>query len=144
MRALDASEPTTLLREVLDAWSLDSIGGLLQKANASAPPDFAQLFPAIETAGAAGDAIAQQILSAAGAELASLASVVIGRLWPEPQTVRVAIGGGVFKHSRLVRRSFWTRLRGERPGASISFRIIEPVAGALWMARRLGARIGDK
>jgi N-acetylglucosamine kinase-like BadF-type ATPase len=144
MRALDASEPTTLLREVLDAWGLDSIGGLLQKANASAPPDFAQLFPAIETAGAAGDAIAQQILSAAGAELALLASVVIGRLWPEPQTVRVAIGGGVFKHSRLVRRSFWTRLRGERPGASISFRIIEPVAGALWMARRLGARIGDK
>ena len=144
MRALDISQPTTLLREVLDAWNLDSIAGLLQKANASPPPDFARLFPRIESAAAAGDEIAQQILSAAGAELASLAGVVIGRLWPEPQAVRVAIGGGVFKYSSLVRQSFWMGLRSECPVAAVSFRIIEPVAGALWMARRLAARIGGK
>ena len=127
----------------MGAWSLDSIAALLQKANASPAPDFAQLFPAIESAAAAGEEVAQQILSAAGAELASLASVVIGRLWPEPHAVRVAIGGGVFKYSSLVRRSFWTRLRAEHPRAAVSFRIIEPVAGALWMARRLAARIGE-
>lgn len=144
MRALDVSQPTTLMRAVLDAWNLDSIGGVLQKANASPPPDFAQLFPAIESAAAAGDEIARQILSAAGAELASLANVVIGRLWPEPHAVRVAIGGGVFAHSSLVRRSFWMRLRAQRPCAAVNFKIIEPVAGALWMARRLGARIGGK
>jgi N-acetylglucosamine kinase-like BadF-type ATPase len=144
MRALDTATPTTLLRGILDAWHLDSIEGLLQKANASPPPDFPQLFPAVESAASAGDAIAQQILSAAGNELAWLASVVIGHLWPKPQPVRVAIGGGVFAHSRLVRRTFWTQLRAERPCAAVSFKIIQPVTGALWMARRLGAgRAGE-
>jgi hypothetical protein len=98
----------------------------------------------VESAASAGDDIARQILSAAGNELAWLGGVVIGRLWPEPQPVRVAIGGGVFAHSRMVRRTFWTKLRAERPYAAVNFKIIQPVAGALWMARRMGGRIGGK
>jgi N-acetylglucosamine kinase-like BadF-type ATPase len=144
MRALDETTPTVLLRGILDAWHLDSIEGLLQKANASPPPDFPNLFPAVESAASAGDDIARQILSAAGNELAWLGGVVIGRLWPEPQPVRVAIGGGVFAHSRMVRRTFWTKLRAERPCAAVNFKIIQPVAGALWMARRMGGRIGGR
>jgi glucosamine kinase len=140
MRALDTGSPTTLLRGILDAWHLDSIEGLVQKANAAPPPDFPQLFPVVETAATGGDEIAQQVLSAAGGELAWVASVVIGRLWPEPQPVRVAIGGGVFAHSRMVRRTFWAQLRAERPYAAVNFKIIQPVAGALWLARRVGAR----
>ncbi len=141
MRAIDAAECTTLMRGILDAWRLDSLELLLQKANASPPPDFAQLFPAVEEAATAGDQIARQILIAAGSELATLASVIIGRLWTEEHPVRVAIGGGVFKHSQLVRRTFWKELRAECPQAAVNFKVIQPVTGALWMARRMAARM---
>ena len=137
MRAHDAAAGTTLLHGILDRWRLNSLEELVQKSNAS--PVFAELFPAVESAAAAGDPIAQQILAAAGSELATLASVVIGRLWPAEQAVPVAIGGGVFAHSPLVRDTFRNKLRAQCPGAAVNFKIIQPVAGALWMARRLTA-----
>jgi len=139
MRALDAADVTTLLRVILDAWNLESIEQLLQKANSYPPPDFPSLFPGIEAAATTGDKIAQDLLVRAGNELARLVSIIIGRLWQEPQAVRVALGGGVFAHSTLVRRTFWSKLRAERPQAAVNFKIIYPVAGAVWMARRLAA-----
>ena len=139
MRALDAADVTTLLRVILDAWNLESIEQLLQKANSYPPPDFPSLFPGIEAAASAGDKVAQDLLVRAGSELARLASIIIGRLWQDERAVRVALGGGVFAHSPLVRRAFWSRLRAERPQAAVNFQIIYPVAGALWMARRLAA-----
>ncbi len=135
LRAHDAAESTTLLRGILDCWRLNSLEELLQKGNSL--PGFAGLFPTVESAATAGDPVAQQILVAAGSELATLASVVIGRLWPEEQPVPVAIGGGVFAHSPLVRFTFRKKLRAARPGAAVNFKIIQPVAGALWMARRM-------
>jgi N-acetylglucosamine kinase-like BadF-type ATPase len=137
LRAHDAGASTTLLRGILDCWRLNSLEELLQKGNSL--PGFAELFPTVESAAAAGDPIAQQILAAAGSELATLASVVIGRLWPAEHVVRVAIGGGVFAHSPLVRGTFWKKLRDQCPGAAVNFKIIQPVAGALWMARRMTA-----
>jgi hypothetical protein len=53
--------------------------------------------------------------------------------------VPVAIGGGVFAHSPLVRDTFRNMLLTQRPGAAVSLKIIQPVTGALWMARRLTA-----
>jgi N-acetylglucosamine kinase-like BadF-type ATPase len=134
LRAHDAGANTTLLRGILDLWRLNSLEELLQKGNSL--PAFAELFPVVESAATAGDLIAQQILVAAGNELATLAGVVIGRLWPAEQVVRVALGGGVFAHSTRVRCTVWKQLRVQRPGATVSFKIIQPVAGALWMARR--------
>lgn len=139
MRAHDSAESTTLSRGILDRWRLNSLEELVQKANASPPPGFAELFPAVESAAAAGDPVAQQILAAAGNELATLASVVIGRLWPAEHAVPIAMGGGVFAHSPLVRDTFWKELRTQCPGAAVNFKIIQPVAGALWMARRMTA-----
>ena len=136
-RARDAAASTTLLRGILDCWRLNSPEELVQKGNAS--PAFAELFPLVESAATAGDPLAEQILVAAGSELATMASVVIGRLWPAEQAVWVAIGGGVFAHSPLVRCTFWRQLRAARPCAAVSFKIIQPVAGALWMARRMTA-----
>lgn len=137
LRAHDTGTSTTLLRGILDCWRLNSLEELLQKANSL--PGFADLFPIVESAGTAGDPVARQILVAAGSELATLASIVIGRLWSAEHVVRVAIGGGVFAHSSRVRCTFWKELRAQSPGAAVNFKIIEPVAGALWMARRMTA-----
>jgi N-acetylglucosamine kinase-like BadF-type ATPase len=137
LRAHDAGASTTLSPAILGAWRLSSLEELVQKANAS--PVFAELFPVVESAANAGDSVAQQILAAAGSELATLAGAVIGRLWPAEHVVRVALGGGVFAHSALVRGTFWKALRALRPGVTVNFKIIQPVAGALWMARRMTA-----
>ena len=137
LRANDAGTSTTLLPGILDCWRLHSLEELLKKGNSL--PAFADLFPVVEAAATAGDPLAQQILVAAGSELAALAGVVIGRLWPAAQAVPVAVGGGVFAYSQLVRDTFSNKLRARCPGASVNFKIIEPVAGALSMARRLAA-----
>ncbi len=144
MRALDCGEATALLRAILDAWRLDSLEAILQKANASPPPDFAQLFPTVEAAARAGDHIAQHLLDSAGSELARLAHVVIERLYAGDEAIRVAIGGGVFAHSQYVRRAFWRGLRGRCPNAAVNFKIVQPVTGALWMARRMAAKISGR
>ena len=141
MRAHDTAASTTLLRGIFDHWHLNSLEELVQKANAS--PGFAELFPVVDSAAMAGDPVAQQILNAAGSQLAALASIVIGRLWPAEQTVPVAISGGVFAHSPLVRCTFWKELRAQQPGATVNFNIIQPVTGALWMARRMTGGTGD-
>ena len=141
MRAHDTAASTTLLRGIFDHWHLNSLEELVQKANAS--PGFAELFPVVDSAAMAGDPFAQQILNAAGSQLAALASIVIGRLWPAEQTVPVAISGGVFAHSPLVRCTFWKELRAQQPGATVNFNIIQPVTGALWMARRMTGGTGD-
>ena len=141
MHALDSLETTTLLRGIFDAWNIESLEQLVQKANSSPPPDFARLFPAVQSAASDGDEVAQQLLAAAGNELAWLAGVVIGRLWTQDDAVRVAIGGGVFTYSPQVRRTFWKQLRAEHPRAAVSFKITQPVEGALWMARRIAAEI---
>jgi glucosamine kinase len=137
LRASDTAASTTLLRGILDCWRLNSLEELVQKGNAA--PGFAELFPTVESAATAGDPVAQQILVSAGSELATLASVVIGRLWPAEHAVPIAMGGGVFAHSPLVRDTFRDKLLTQCPGAAVNFKIIQPVAGALWMARRMTA-----
>ncbi len=142
MRALDAGESAGLMRAILDAWKVESLEEFLQRANASPPPNFAQLFPAVEGAACEGDPLAQQLLDSAGGELARLAGLVIAHLWSDNESVRVALGGGVFAHSATVRRAFLLQLRSRYPRTAVSFTIIQPVAGALWLARRLSSRIG--
>lgn len=137
LRAHDAALSTKLLPGILHCWRLNSLEELLQKGNSL--PGFAELFPVVESAATAGDAVAQQILASAGSELATLASIVIGRLWPAEQAVPVAIGGGVFAHSPLVRDTFRNKLHAQCPGAAVNLKIIQPVTGAIWMARRLTA-----
>jgi len=61
-------------------------------------------------------------------------------LWNPCDPVRVAVGGGVFVNSSQVRTAFYSALHSEWPKTAVSFKISEPVVGALWMARRMGMR----
>ena len=73
-----------------------------------------------------------------GRELAEIAAVVIGRLFGDEQTgsVHVAMIGGVFRHASVVRQVFYNELRKLDPRAEILPQVVEPVEGALKMARR--------
>jgi hypothetical protein len=87
---------------------------------------------------ASEDDLAAQFLSQAGRELAEVAAVVTGRLFALDQGgfVPVAMIGGVFRHAETVRQVFYNELRRLEPRAEINPRVVDPVEGALRMARR--------
>jgi N-acetylglucosamine kinase-like BadF-type ATPase len=108
---------------------------LARRANSIPFPNFAALFP---TAISSEDRIAQDTLKAAGNELADLAATVIERLFPGDEQVPVPVGitGGVFRHSEVVRESFYNELRRLDPRTQVNLQVVDPVEGALRMARR--------
>ena len=88
------------------------------------------------TAADSGDALAQSILTQAATELARLAKIVIRRLFSDRDKVPVGMSGGVFDNCALVRDAFYTSLRSESPNCSVNSAVIEPVRGALELARK--------
>jgi len=139
MRAHDENQGTALLEDIMKAWGVNTREQMILSANASPPPDFAGLLPAVISAADAKDPIAHDVLAQAGAELASLAKIVIARLFNRGQGVPVATSGGVFGNAALVRRIFYNNLRLHYPHINVSENVVDPVEGALELARR-GAR----
>ncbi len=136
MRAHDLGENTVLISSIMNTWHLGSRDDVVRAANSIPPPDFAQLFPQVLAAAAAGDSHANEILTHAAAELAQLARIVADRMWPGRQKFRVAIAGGVFQNSPLVRQIFSNSLRSLHPQAEVEPKVVEPAQGALWLARK--------
>ena len=128
--------------ELCQTWKLDSVEELARTANQIPPPDFASLFP---TVAASSDELARSLLNRAGRELAALASVVIGKLFrgqnqgEQNEPVPMAMIGGVFRHSSVVREVFYNELRRLEPLADLNQQVVEPIEGALRLARRGGS-----
>jgi hypothetical protein len=124
-----------LVATLFKLWGVRSLLDLARAANSIPPPDFSALSPAVI---ASEDEIAAQVLTAAGRELAEIAAVVIQRLFADGKqpVAPVAMIGGVFRHAQLVRQSFYNELRRLEPRTEIRPDVVEPVEGALRMARR--------
>jgi len=137
--ARGAAEASLLLGEMKAAWRLASLEELTRTANSNS--HFARLFPAVLSAADAGDALAQRVLAQAGTELAQLTAIVIRRLFAQDEdngnapATGLALAGGVFRHSAIVREVFCHEVRKLDPRLDVSPQIVEPVAGALEMAR---------
>jgi N-acetylglucosamine kinase-like BadF-type ATPase len=144
VRAVDESDPEsgnqTLLESLMSIWRVKTREGLVVAANSTPPPDFSALFPAVLAAADRGDPVALRVMGAAGTELAGLAETVVERLlsptYADARPVSVAMSGGVFGNSPLVRQIFHNRLRSEYPEAVVNPDVIEPVRGALELARK--------
>jgi N-acetylglucosamine kinase-like BadF-type ATPase len=136
---IDGIPETPLAKALFKAWGVSSLSDLARAANSVPPPDFAALSPAVS---ASNDDVATQVLAAAGRELAAIALVVIGRLFAKGHTaaVPVAMTGGVFGHAPRVREVFYNELRRLDPRAEINPHVVDPVEGALRMARRAASR----
>jgi glucosamine kinase len=140
-----ALQASPLAAALLKAWNLTSLEDFARAPASPNPPDFAALFPAVL---ASPEDSATQILASAGAELAHLASVVICRLFPPSRTsesnlatsapsIPVAMAGGVFRHAALVRQVFYNQVRWLDPGVQVQPEIVDPVEGALRLARQM-------
>jgi N-acetylglucosamine kinase-like BadF-type ATPase len=146
LRAADQSDDSaehgansSLACSLFKAWGVTSLTDLARAASSIPPPDFAALFRAVA---ASSDELATQVLSNAGRELAQVAAVVIRRLFEQDKqaSVPVAMIGGVFRHAPLVRQVFYNELRTIDPRADVNPKVVEPVEGALRMARRAASR----
>ena len=138
IRACDEGEDRNprALESLMKSWRLETREQLVPAANATPPPDFAALFPMVLSLADSGDPIAREVLIRAGTELAKLAGTVIRRLFPQPHSVPVAMSGGVFGSSALVRQVFYNNLRSAHPEAAINPSVIETLMGALELARK--------
>ncbi len=143
LRAWDgiaAAQVPPLAASILKSWSLETREQLVLAGNATPPPDFANLVPAVLSAADSGDPVAWGVLAQAGGELASSAKLVIRRLFSDAGTVPVAMSGGVFNNSAVVRQVFYNSLRSEFPNAALIPNVVDPVQGALAIARRARER----
>jgi len=147
LSAHDQGLETALTSMILQAWKLNTIDELVQQANSTPAPDFPRLFPIVLRAADEGDSIARDLLNDAGANLASLAAIVIGRLAPNTPadmlpvamlpvaTLPVATTGSVFRQSPDVRQVFYNTLQTSFPGLDVRQDIVDPIQGALARAR---------
>jgi glucosamine kinase len=138
LRARDAGQDTALSALVLQAWYLQDLGEIVEAANALPPPDFPRLFPVVLKAAGEGDAMARALLADAGSQLAGLTAKVISRLMPKSPHAPVAMTGSVFRQSTEVRKVFYNCLHARFPGLEVRNELVEPVEGALALARRAG------
>jgi N-acetylglucosamine kinase-like BadF-type ATPase len=143
MRAQDEAgveSPSALLDGIMKTWAVTTREQVVVAANAApnvaTAPDFAALLPAVLSAADAGDATARAVLTRAGVELATLTKIVIDRLFGNGEAVHVAVSGGVFCNSALVRQVFHDRLNAKSPRALLNPGVVDPVRGALELARK--------
>jgi N-acetylglucosamine kinase-like BadF-type ATPase len=140
--ALDQRRPSALLDRARTFWKLASIEDLVEFANMNPAPDFSRLAPLFVEAAEQGDAAAQEVLDQGGADLASLASLVIEHIRSiEPDAApfavpAVAIAGSVLEHVAPVREGLVRHLRGRYPDIVVHEIPADPPAGALWAARQ--------
>ena len=135
----DKAASSSLAIGLFKAWAVASLLDLARSSNSVPPPDFASLFRAVV---ASDDELAREVLTKAGKELGEVAAVVIVRLFAEDgaATVPVAMIGGVFRHSALVREAFYNELQTVAPRARVMPTMIDPVEGALRMARKASVK----
>ena len=137
-RARDEARETRLLPGILDTWKLSTVDDLVRAANASPAPDFSSVVPIVIAAAEAGDEVARSVLTQAGTELARLVKLVVVRLFEQSETVPVAMTGSVLRQSPLVRQVFYNDLHSACPKVTVNSTVIEPVKGALELARKAG------
>ncbi|HVF10931.1 MAG TPA: BadF/BadG/BcrA/BcrD ATPase family protein [Abditibacteriaceae bacterium] len=133
-RANDGSgPPTALLDAVLQQLEIASVDALVQLVY---QPDFerdriAALFPVVVRCAAERDDVAQQVLQAAGRELATTAHTVLQKL----EIARVAVSGGVLQRDTPVRASFEAALRAAMPNVQVQEPQYDAAVGAALLAR---------
>jgi N-acetylglucosamine kinase-like BadF-type ATPase len=160
LNAHGAGEEPPLLERILSIWNLNSLDELVRHANASPPPDFASLVPVIleaaenprpsrawtghpegstppDSGAGSADAVAGTVLRRAGQELAALACSLARRLFAATDTVPVAMSGGVFREAERVRQVFYNGVTAEFPQAQVNPDVVDPLAGALALARKM-------
>ncbi|MGA8111841.1 MAG: BadF/BadG/BcrA/BcrD ATPase family protein [Acidobacteriaceae bacterium] len=142
--AIDQQRKTSLLEGAQSFWNLGSLSELIEFANANPAPEFSRFAPLVVAAAEDGDAVAQEVVTQAGVDLAMLAGLVIERIRGleeapgSPFAIPdVAVAGSILEHAARVRSALAAALQAEYPSIVVRATPADPPAGALWAARNL-------
>jgi len=140
LHSRDRDIDTSLLPEIQKYWGLKNIGELVAKANQNPRPDYAELTPVVLKCALEGDALAEGVLRRAGEELAEQVALCVSKMQDAgsvPGEVRrVDFTGSVLGRIPQVSQAMKEQLSESLPGISVSDSAVDPLEGALWIARR--------
>lgn len=88
----------------------------------------------VQQAADAGDAVASEILSRAGAELAAAAKSVVNRLGMRGEAFPIVLAGGIFRGVPWLRHDVTARLSEVAPRSQVRLLDVEPAVGAVRLA----------
>jgi N-acetylglucosamine kinase-like BadF-type ATPase len=134
LRAMDQGRSSKLITAVMRSWHIVTREQLVQRCHSEPGPNFAELFPVVLEVAESGDPLANEILTAAGFELARITQVVLRRLYSGRAVQQVAVTGSVFAHSPRIRQVFTNVIRADRSEVQIRLSGRQPFEGALELA----------
>jgi N-acetylglucosamine kinase-like BadF-type ATPase len=138
--SIDEERPTQLLAAVLQLWHLSSVEEIVAFANTIPAPDFSQLAKAVLRVAEEGDTVAQAVLEKEGSDLAYLVCLLIARMRRSPSQASlippIAFTGSIMENVLPVRKALIAAVEREYPGIMTLDGVVDPIAGALWRARR--------
>jgi glucosamine kinase len=88
----------------------------------------------VERASTAGDAVATEILTRAGAELTAAAASVVTRLGMRGDVCRIVLSGGIFRAMPSLAADVTQRMLEVAPRAETHLLAVEPAVGAVRLA----------
>ena len=138
MRATDGRGPrTALVSAVLQHYGVSTPDALVQAIYGAADQrrQVASLGPVVEAARAEGDRVAEELLAQAADELARAAQSVAVRLSMRGDVFPFVLAGGMFVASPWMARALVARLGEVAPRATVMPWPVEPVRGAVVVAR---------
>lgn len=137
LRSHDGRSPrtklTTLMCHKFGLKSIDEIVGLRLKQQ-----EIAAIFPLAVKAASEGDPIARAICDSAAEDLAAIAAALIKKMALKQTKPRIAMSGGVFESSPMIRKAFKRSIQAQVRDVQVGILKRAPVEGAIWMARNSG------
>lgn len=132
------ARPTVLTERFLRRYGLADVTDVVDWFLADAPRPFqaAELAPLVFEAAADGDAVARDILRAAGEELGLCARLVASRLFPADAVVPLVFGGSVLQRGScpVMRDAIAAVVRAHFPLVDVRRLTVAPVLGAVLIA----------
>jgi glucosamine kinase len=138
--AKDREVASMLLPEIEKLWGANSLGEIVEMANARPGPDLPALAPVVARCAEAGDELAIAVLERAGVELAEQVALVAHKMKESGRKgkIEAAYTGSVLEHISLVRSSMIAALKTSSPDVKVIAGAVDSLEGALWRAREAG------
>ena len=140
LRAEERGITSCLLADIERFWGLSGRAELVAFAHQRERPAFGELTVVVARCADEGDALAQSVLQRAGEELAESVALVASKMRAADcatgARLQVAFTGSVLAKIPRVRRSMEGALTAHIPGVVVGSEAVQPLEGALWMARR--------
>ena len=138
--ARDRDIASTMLAGIAELWGANSLGEIVEMANARPGPDFPALAPIVARCADAGDELATAVLERAGVELAEQIALVALKMKESGRKskIQAAYTGSVLEHNALVRASMIAALKTSSPDVKVIEGAVDSLEGALWRAREAG------